>query len=156
MKSLSEAVVIMKSYIEILTLEFVFLHHISGLFGITRMLMLVRVLQKILDSNMYLKVKPLTILWCFQRVGKGCIGNERVNENVKIFSEILINILGNFVPHKLLKFNYKQPPWMNPKISSSLRKRVKLTKLFYKNPCNWLKELLMSKSNEYSNLNVTA
>ena len=37
-----------------------------------------------------------------------------------------MNILSNFVPHKLLKFNYKQPPWMNPKNSSSLRKRGKL------------------------------
>ena len=67
-----------------------------------------------------------------------------------------MNILSNFVPHKLLKFNYKQPPWMNPKISSSLRKRAKLTKLFYKNPSDSLKELLMSKSTECSNLIVTA
>ena len=67
-----------------------------------------------------------------------------------------MNILSNFVPHKLLKFNYKQPPWMNPKISSSLRKRVKPTQLFYKNPSNSLKELLMNKSTECSNLLVTA
>ena len=43
-----------------------------------------------------------------------------------------MNILSNFAPQKLLKFNYKQPR-MNPKISSSLRKRAKLTKLSYKN-----------------------
>ena len=61
-----------------------------------------------------------------------------------------MNILRNFVPHKLLKFNYKQPPWMNLKISSSLMKRVKLTKLFYKNPSDSLKGLLMSKSTECS------
>ena len=47
-------------------------------------------------------------------------------------------------------------PWMNPKISSSLRKRAKLTKLFYKNPSDSLKVLLMSKSIECSNLIVTA
>ena len=53
-----------------------------------------------------------------------------------------MNILSNFDPHKLLKFDYKQPPWwMNPKISSSLRKRANLTKLFYKNPSDSLKEL---------------
>ena len=45
---------------------------------------------------------------------------------------------------------------MNPKISSSLRKRPKLTKLFYKDPSNSLKELLMSKSSECSNLIITA
>ena len=57
-----------------------------------------------------------------------------------------MNILSNYVPHKLLKFNYKQSPYMNLKNSSSLRKRAKLTKLFYKNPSDSLKELLMSKS----------
>ena len=45
---------------------------------------------------------------------------------------------------------------MNLKISSSLRKRAKLTKLFYKNPSDSLKELLMSKSTECSNLILTA
>ena len=45
---------------------------------------------------------------------------------------------------------------MNHKISSSLKKRAKLTKLFYKNPSDSLKELLKSKSTECSNLIVTA
>ena len=67
-----------------------------------------------------------------------------------------MNILSNFVPHKLLKFNYKQPPGMNPKISSSLKKRAKLTKLFHKNPSDSRKELFMSKSTECSNLIATA
>ena len=53
-----------------------------------------------------------------------------------------MNILSNFVPRRLLKFNYKQLPWMNPKNFSSLRKRVKLIKLFYKNPSDSLKEHL--------------
>ena len=83
-------------------------------------------------------------------------GSKTINEKVQVFGEVLMNILSNFVPHKLLNFNYKQPPWMNPKISSSLRKRPKLTKLFYKDPSNSLKELLMSKSSECSNLIITA
>ena len=53
-------------------------------------------------------------------------GSKTINEKVQVFSEVLMNILSNFVPHKLLKFNYKQPPWMNLKISSPLRKRGKL------------------------------
>ena len=44
---------------------------------------------------------------------------------------------------------------MNPKISF-LRNPAKLTKLFYKNPSDSLKELLMSKTTECSNLIVTA
>ena len=55
---------------------------------------------------------------------------KNINEKVQVFSEVLMNILSNYVPHKLLKFDYKQPPRMNLKISSSLRKRAKLTKLF--------------------------
>ena len=66
-----------------------------------------------------------------------------------------MNIISNFVPHKLLKFNCKQPPWMNPKISYSLRKLTKVTKLFYKNPSQSLKELLMSKSTECFNSIIT-
>ena len=45
---------------------------------------------------------------------------------------------------------------MNLKISSPLRKRAKLTKLFYKNPSDSLKELRMSKSTECPNLILTA
>ena len=41
-------------------------------------------------------------------------------------------MLSHVVPHKLLKFNYKQIPWTIPKISSFLRKRTKLTKQFCK------------------------
>ena len=44
---------------------------------------------------------------------------------------------------------------MNPKISSPLRKHVKLTKLFYKNSSDSFKELLMSKSTECFNLIAT-
>ena len=63
--------------------------------------------------------------------------------------QFLANLLSYFVPHKLLKLNYKHPPCMNPKISSFLRKRAKLTKLFYKNPSDSLRELLMSRSMEH-------
>ena len=46
---------------------------------------------------------------------------------------------------------------MNPKISSSLRKRAEVTKLFYKTPSNSLQKLLLiSKSTEFFNLIVTA
>ena len=53
-----------------------------------------------------------------------------------------MNILSNFIPHKLLKFNYKHPPWMNPKISSLLKKHAKLTKVFYEIHPIHLKNLL--------------
>ena len=42
--------------------------------------------------------------------------SKTINEKVQVFGEILMNMLSNFVPHKLLNFNYKQPPWMNNNI----------------------------------------
>ena len=56
-----------------------------------------------------------------------------------------MTILGNFIPHKLLKFKYKQPLLVNRKIYSSHRNCEKLTKLFYKNSSDSFKEVLMSK-----------
>ena len=67
-----------------------------------------------------------------------------------------MNILSNFVPHRLLKFNYKQHPWMNPKNFLSLRKRVKLIKLFLQKSIPFIKRTLMSKSTECSNLILRA
>ena len=81
--------------------------------------------------------------------------SKTINEKIQVLSDVLMNILSNFVPQKLLKFNYKQSSQMNPKISFSLRKRAKLTKLFYINPSDSLKELLISKSTECSILIVT-
>ena len=34
-----------------------------------------------------------------------------INEKVQVFSVVLMNIFSNY-PQKLLKFNYKQPPWI--------------------------------------------
>ena len=34
---------------------------------------------------------------------------------------------------KKIKFNHRQPPWMNDKIKRSLKERTKLTKFHYKN-----------------------
>ena len=51
--------------------------------------------------------------------------NKRADEKVKT---LLLNIFRNFIPNKFIKFNYKYPNWMNPKIISSPRNRSKLTK----------------------------
>ena len=81
---------------------------------------------------------------------------EKLLMKLYAFSKVLMNIRNNFVRHKLLKCNYRPPPWMNLNISSSLRKHAKLTKLFYKSLSDSLKELLVNKSTECSNLIVTA
>ena len=81
---------------------------------------------------------------------------EKLLMKLYAFSKVLMNIRNNFVRHKLLKCNYRPLPWMNLNISSSFRKHAKLTKLFYKCLSDSLKELLVNKSTECSNLIVTA
>ena len=55
-------------------------------------------------------------------------------------SSVLSGVIGSeagqvrLIPNNIIKFDYKYPKWMNPKIISSLRNRSKLTKSYYSNP----------------------
>ena len=60
--------------------------------------------------------------------------NRNCNEKCKILLETLLNIFHNFIPHKIKKFNYETPEWINKSIKLSLKKRSKLTKRYYSNP----------------------
>ena len=46
----------------------------------------------------------------------------------------MLNIFHNFIPHKIKKFDYKTPEWINRSIKLSLKKRSKLTKRYHSNP----------------------
>ena len=52
---------------------------------------------------------------------------------VKNLNEALLNIFRNYIPNKKIKCDYRQPPWINDNIKSSLKQRSKLTKIYYKN-----------------------
>ena len=54
--------------------------------------------------------------------------NKTADEKVESLSNILLNTFKNFISNKVVKFNYKYPNWMNPKIISTLRNRSTLTK----------------------------
>ena len=58
------------------------------------------------------------------------------NEQVKLFNETLLNIFRNFIPHKLIKCSYKDPPWITKEIKTSLRKKNRLYKKYISNGCN--------------------
>ena len=73
----------------------------------------------------------------------------------KSLNNILLNIFRNFIPNKVIKFDYKYPNRMNCKIISSLRNRSKLTKRYYSNPTEENKNLT-AKSNECSKMIVEA
>ena len=64
--------------------------------------------------------------------GKG-FENLSVDGKVKHLKETLINIFRNYIPNKKIKCDYRQPPWINDNIKSSLKQRSKLTKIYYKN-----------------------
>ena len=74
---------------------------------------------------------------------------------VKSLRNILLNIFRNFIPNKVIKFEYSiKYPKLN-KIPS-LRNRSKLTKRYYSNPTEENKNLLTAKSNECSRMVVEA
>ena len=38
------------------------------------------------------------------------------DEKVKSVNNILLNIFRNLIPHEIIKFDYKNPNWINPKV----------------------------------------
>ena len=68
--------------------------------------------------------------------------NKNTNEMTRILTDTLMNIFKNFIPHKTKKFNCKYPEQMNSFIISSLKKRTKYTKRFYKYSTDYNKNRL--------------
>ena len=82
--------------------------------------------------------------------------NKNTNEMARILTDTVMNIFKNFIPHKTKKFDCKYPEWMNSFIISSLKKRTKYTKRFYKNTTDFNKDLLNNPANECARLNIQA
>ena len=55
-----------------------------------------------------------------------------VNKSVDILNECLKNIFYNLIPNRIIKRNYRDPPWMTDVIKSQLKERSYLTKTYYK------------------------
>ena len=58
--------------------------------------------------------------------------NLSVDGKVKHLNKTLINIFLNYIPNAKIKCDYRQPPWITDNIKSSLKRRSKLIKIFYK------------------------
>ena len=83
--------------------------------------------------------------WAFQ--------NQNYNEQCKtLLSETLLNIFRNFIPHKIKKFDFKTPEWVNKSIRLSLKNRTKLTKRYRMNPRVSNKEALDIESQKCTSL----
>ena len=63
-----------------------------------------------------------------------------------------MNIFRNCIPHKIKKFDYKTPEWINKSITLYLKKQFKLPKKYYMNPTANNKEAIDIKSKECASL----
>ena len=50
-----------------------------------------------------------------------------MDKQVAIFSDILINIIQNFVPHETIIFDDRHPPWMNKEMKQLIEKKRNFT-----------------------------
>ena len=71
-------------------------------------------------------IQRSSIDWDFLFWGKS------INKKVDMLNECLKNIFHNFVPNKVIKCDYRQPPWMTDSINNELKERAKLTKKYFK------------------------
>ena len=53
--------------------------------------------------------------------------NTNVNEKVFIFSNTILNILSNFIPHETIVCNGKDPPWFNTTVKSLIEGKKTLS-----------------------------
>ena len=126
------------------------------------------IIYGLLNLNIPLPPPYYREVWDYKNTGPVCIqraislvnwndvfSNKTADEKVKSLYNILLNIFKNFIPNKVIKFDYKYPNWMNPNIFSSLRNRSKLTKRYYSNPTEEKKNLT-AKSNECPKMIVEA
>ena len=55
--------------------------------------------------------------------------NANVNKKVCIFNKSLLNVLSNFIPHKTISRNDKDPPWVTLGLSFIYRTKIKCSKI---------------------------
>ena len=55
-----------------------------------------------------------------------------INEKVGLFNNTLPNIFRNYIPNKIVKCSYRNPPSITKQIKSKLKNRSKITKEYYR------------------------
>ena len=58
----------------------------------------------------------------------GIFQAKSTNKKVDMLNECLKNIFHNFVPNKMIKCGYRQPPWMTDSTKNKQKERAQLTK----------------------------
>ena len=59
--------------------------------------------------------------------------NRNVDEKKFTFNKTVMNILSNFISHRLIVCDDKEPPWFNTRIKSLIHEKTKTCKILCKN-----------------------
>ena len=88
---------------------------------------------------------------------KKAFENLSVSEKIDLLNATLLNIFRNYIPNKIVKYSYRDPPWLTKLIKSKLKERSKITKEFYRKGQDPTVFIELSKiSSECSNLIINA
>ena len=69
-------------------------------------------------------------MFCFNL--KKAFENISINKKVDLLNATLLNVFHNYIPNKIVKYSYRDPPWLTKRIKSKLKERSKITKEFYR------------------------
>ena len=101
-----------------------------------RNVIIVKIIGKV---NIWVPLLPVYIckVWCYSKgniehINKAisnfnltrAFENLSVDEKVELLNKTLPNIYLNYIPHKKIKCDYCQPPWMTDNIKKSLKERL--------------------------------
>ena len=85
------------------------------------------------DSNVDLIKKSINeFIWEWDRAFK----NKHVDEKGLIFNKTVLNILSNFIPHKVIVCDAKDPPWFNGKIKWLIFEKIRTYNAYRKDISN--------------------
>ena len=101
--------------------------------------------------NFYIVYPPpyLREIWHYREANTGLIrhaikefnserafSNTSVDEKVDIFNRTILNILSNFVPHEIIVFDKKDPPWFDNRIEILIQEKNDTYKIYRHNKNN--------------------
>ena len=74
----------------------------------------------------YQKASSVCIKKALRRVNWDALLHlKSVHEQVNVFSDVVINILSNFVSNKIKEIDDRDPPWMNDFIKNKIKQKIK-------------------------------
>ena len=75
--------------------------------------------------------------------------NKTVHEQVSIFNNVLFNILSNYIPHKYITIDDRDPPWMTKRIKDKINLESTLCKskkfIELQNPSTEISDMIFKK-----------